>query len=93
MREIRWYLQAVFLLEEYESVTSASTTVGICPKNIRVQQLENRSMSLDLFGDSGEIDRYNVYHVSLIVRHSEDNKMYLYDIIDIKKETGNPFEL
>ena len=31
-------------------------------------------------------------YVSLIVRHSENGRMYLYDIIDIKKETGNPLE-
>ena len=34
-----------------------------------------------------EIERYNVFHTSLIVRHSEDKKLYLYDILDIKKET------
>ena len=31
-------------------------------------------------------------HASLIIRYSEDKKMYLYDIIDIKKETSNPIE-
>ena len=25
----------------------------------------------------------------MLVRHSNDGKMYLYDIIDIKKETSN----
>ena len=40
----------------------------------------------------GEIERYNVFHTSLIVRHSEDKKLYLYDILDIKKETSNPIE-
>ena len=39
-----------------------------------------------------EIERYNVFHASLIVRHSEDRKLYLYDILDIKKETSNPIE-
>lgn len=38
---------------------------------------------------SGEIDRYNIFHASMLVRHSNDGKMYLYDIIDIKKETSN----
>ena len=36
---------------------------------------------------NGEIDRYNIFHASMLVRHSNDGKMYLYDIIDIKKET------
>ncbi len=35
---------------------------------------------------SGEIDRYNIFHASMLVRHSNDGKMYLYDIIDTKKK-------
>ena len=41
---------------------------------------------------NNEIEKYNVFHASLIIRYSEDKKMYLYDIIDIKKETSNPIE-
>ena len=26
----------------------------------------------------------------MLIRHSNDKKLYLYDIIDIKKETSNP---
>ena len=37
-----------------------------------------------------KVERYNVFHASLVVRHNENGKMYLYDIIDIKKETSNP---
>lgn len=48
--------------------------------------------ALPVYGESGEIERYNVFHASLIVRHSEDKKLYLYDILDIKKETSNPIE-
>ena len=40
----------------------------------------------------GEVDHYNVFHASLLIRHSEDGKKYLYDIIDIKKETSYPIE-
>ena len=39
-----------------------------------------------------EIERYNVFHASLLIRHASDGKMYLYDIIDIKKETSTPLE-
>jgi transcriptional regulator with XRE-family HTH domain len=48
--------------------------------------------ALPVYGEGGELERYNVFHASLIVRHSEDGKLYLYDVIDIKKETGNPIE-
>ena len=36
--------------------------------------------------------RYNVFHAELVIRHAEDKKMYLYDIMNIKKETSTPLE-
>lgn len=48
--------------------------------------------ALPVYDGKGDIERYNVFHASMIIRHSEDGKFYLYDIIDIKKETGNPPE-
>lgn len=48
--------------------------------------------ALPVYDDSGEIERYNVFHASMLIRHSADGKMYLYDILDIKKETSNPFK-
>lgn len=48
--------------------------------------------ALPVYGDSGEIERYNVFHASMLIRHDRNGKMYLYDIIDIKKETSNPFQ-
>ena len=41
---------------------------------------------------NGEIERYNVFHASMLIRCASDEKMYLYDIIDIKKETSNSFD-
>lgn len=46
--------------------------------------------ALPIYDETGEIVRYNVFHASLIVRHSEDNKLYLYDILDIKKRNEQP---
>ena len=48
--------------------------------------------ALPVYDEVGKIERYNVFHASLIIRHSEDSKLYLYDILDIKKETSNPIE-
>lgn len=45
--------------------------------------------SLPVFKDNGDIERYNVFRVTMLIRHSADGKMYLYDVLDIKKETGN----
>ena len=48
--------------------------------------------ALPVYGDNEDIERYNVFHASLIIRHANDGKMYLYDILDIKKETSTPLE-
>ncbi len=48
--------------------------------------------ALPVYNDFGKIERYNVFHASMIIRHANDGKMYLYDIIDIKKETSTPLE-
>lgn len=48
--------------------------------------------ALPVYGDDAEVKLYNIFHASLLIRHSNDGKMYLYDIIDIKKETSNPLE-
>ena len=45
--------------------------------------------ALPVYDDNGELNRYNIFHASMLIRHSNDGKMYLYDVIDIKKETSN----
>ena len=47
--------------------------------------------AIPVFNESGEIDRYNVFHVIIVVRHGSDGKLYLYDIMNIKKETSTLF--
>ena len=41
--------------------------------------------AIPVYRDDEEVERYNIFHASLIVRYSEDGKLYLYDVIDIKK--------
>ena len=38
--------------------------------------------ALPVFDSSGEIERYNIFQVVMIVRHAEDGKMYLYDMME-----------
>ena len=45
---------------------------------------------LPIFDDDGEVLRYNVFHVELVIRHAMDGKLYLYDIINIKKRNEYP---
>lgn len=42
--------------------------------------------ALPVYATDGSIERYNVFHVQLIVRHDKKGKMYLYDLINLKKE-------
>ena len=48
--------------------------------------------ALPVSDESGEVERYNVFQVILVVRHAEDGKLYLYDIMNIKKETSTHFQ-
>ncbi len=48
--------------------------------------------ALPVFGNDGEIVRYNVFHVAMIFRHAKDGNKYLYDIMNIKKETSSLFQ-
>ena len=47
--------------------------------------------ALPVYNEQGMLERYNVYHVSMLVRHAKNGNYYLYDILDVKKETSNPF--
>lgn len=52
----------------------------------------NSRFAIPIFDDYGEVLRYNVFQAELVIRHAEDKKLYLYDIINIKKETSTPLE-
>jgi len=48
--------------------------------------------AIPVFDENNDVLRYNIFHAELVIRHSENRKMYLYDIINIKKETSTTFE-
>ena len=50
----------------------------------------NSRFSLPIINENGEIKNYNIYQAVLIVRYAADDKLYLYDIQNIKKETCKP---
>jgi hypothetical protein len=39
-----------------------------------------------------ERERFNTFKAVLLIRHANDDKLYLYDLVNIKKETGKPLE-
>ena len=49
--------------------------------------------ALPVYDDkTGNIARHNIYSASMLVRHANDDRKYLYDILAIKKETSSPLE-
>lgn len=47
--------------------------------------------ALPVYDDKiGQIVRYNIFSARMLVRHAEDHKKYLYDLLAIKKETSSP---
>lgn len=44
------------------------------------------------YNDDGELAGYNIFKGRMVIRHAQDGKLYLYDILRIKKETSEPLE-
>lgn len=49
--------------------------------------------ALPVVSDKNIIEYYNVYLATLIVRKSKEEKLYLYDIVNVKKENSIEFGL
>lgn len=48
--------------------------------------------AMPVFDENGDVERYNVFHVLMLMRHAKDGQLYLYDIMEIKKETSKLFQ-
>ena len=48
------------------------------------------NFALPVYDEDGAIQRYNVFRIEMLVRHSQDGKKYLYDLVNIKKRTEHP---
>jgi hypothetical protein len=49
--------------------------------------------ALPVYGDDENVERYNVFHGRILIRHASGGKKYLYDILEIKKETGKSCQI
>lgn len=47
---------------------------------------------LPVFDEKGGVLRYNTFQAALLIRHAANEELYLYDILDVKKETSNPLK-
>ena len=61
-------------------------------KNTKMKHSKDARFALPVYKESGEVERYNVFNVIMVVRHAQDGKLYLYDLVNIKKETSNLFQ-
>ena len=44
--------------------------------------------ALPVYGEDGNVERYSIFRGRILIRHASGGKKYLYDILEIKKETG-----
>ena len=42
--------------------------------------------------NTDELERFNVFRIEMLIRHAADGNLYLYDMVNIKKETSTPLE-
>jgi len=42
--------------------------------------------ALPVYSGSGEVERFNIYRIEMLIRHAADGKLYLYDMVNIKKK-------
>lgn len=41
---------------------------------------------MPVYTAEGILERYNIYRIEMLVRHASDDKLYLYDMVNTKKE-------
>lgn len=45
---------------------------------------------IPVYGENGELLRYNIFSARMLIRCDRDGKLYLYDFVRTKKETSEP---
>lgn len=43
-----------------------------------------------VYDNGGELLRYTIFRMEMLVRHASDGSLYLYDLVNGKKEAGTP---
>lgn len=46
--------------------------------------------AIPVYGQENVVERYNIFRVEMLIRNASDGKLYLYDMVNIKKETSTP---
>lgn len=48
--------------------------------------------AIPVYLENQELERFNIFRIEMLVRHASDGNLYLYDMVNIKKETSTPLE-
>ncbi len=48
--------------------------------------------ALPTYDEHEELSGYNIYRIEMLIRHANDGKLYLYDMVNTKKEASTPLE-
>ena len=48
--------------------------------------------ALPVYDNNRKTEEYNVYMGRLVVNRIQDGKLYLYDLVEIKKEASTPLK-
>lgn len=48
--------------------------------------------ALPSYDSNDELVGYSIYRIEMLIRHSTDGKLYLYDMVNTKKEASTPLE-
>ena len=71
---------------------SSSHTAGAC-NNTDAKYGWYRFTSrfaLPVYDENNLLERYNIFRIEMLIRHASDDKLYLYDMVNVKKEAGTP---
>lgn len=49
--------------------------------------------AMPVYENEMQTEKYNIYAACLLVNHSENGRMYLYDLVDIKREASTPLTI
>ncbi len=48
--------------------------------------------AMPVYDETNELSGYNIFRIEMLIRHASDGKLYLYDMVNTKKEASTPLK-
>ena len=83
----------VFIGNDFPAELKGSEdTKRLCGANAKTKaNATQKRFALPVYSsDLKEVERFNIYRIEMLIRHAADGNLYLYDMVNIKKETSTP---